>query len=47
MEKHHLPRIAWEYQPMGRRNLGRPRMRWTTKLEKAYTMKMMMMITTR
>jgi hypothetical protein len=35
MEKHLLPRTAWEYQPTGKRNPGRPRMRWTIKPEKA------------
>jgi hypothetical protein len=33
METHRLPKIAWEYQPTGKRNPGRPRMRWTVEPE--------------
>jgi hypothetical protein len=35
MEKYRLPRTAWEYQPTGRRNPGRPRMWWTIEPEQA------------
>jgi hypothetical protein len=35
MEKYRLSRTTWEYQPTGRRNPGRPRMRWTLEPEQA------------
>jgi hypothetical protein len=36
MEKHRLPRIAWEYQLTGRKNPERPRMRWIIEPEQAW-----------
>ena len=29
MEEHRIPKAAFNYRPQGRRNIGRPRKRWT------------------
>jgi len=56
MENNHLPELALQYQPYGRKDMGRPRRRWrehnrlkanelhSTGVSHRHTMLMMMMM---